>query len=293
MTLASVLPYRTDAPALAAWLEARARGRTAEQLRVAMESTKGAEGTAAAAAALGFVEGDQARLTALGERFALAEEGERRALLEGSMHAYAPFAAVFEALKTRGGVQETEVRWIEALWATRGFGSSASNRREGAAAFGRLIDYVGLGEYVPGRRGRPTRIRWSRMEDGLRTPAGASTAAGGARLGVTAPQGAPDLFTLSAPPPDEAEVVPPRDPEPSPHPPPPQPPPTGDPAGEGEPPGRRHDPAGAHRRPEVATNRITVPLAGEAVARVEVPLRLPRAEKRRLLDLLELLITDE
>jgi hypothetical protein len=40
-------------------------------------------------------------------------------------------------------------------------------------------------------------------------------------------------------------------------------------------------------------NRIAVPLAGELLARIEVPLRLPRAEKRRLLELLQLLIVED
>ena len=39
-------------------------------------------------------------------------------------------------------------------------------------------------------------------------------------------------------------------------------------------------------------SRLTVPLRG-GVARLEVPARLPAAEKRRLLELLELLIREE
>jgi hypothetical protein len=44
---------------------------------------------------------------------------------------------------------------------------------------------------------------------------------------------------------------------------------------------------------ERATNRLDVPLAGGGVARFELPLRLPAAEKRRLLQLLDLLVVEE
>lgn len=290
MTLTSVLPYRTDALALSEWLEARARGRSAEQLRDAVHSPKGVEGTAAAAAALGFVDTDAGRLTDLGERFALGDEAERRTLLAGALRAYAPFSSVFAAVEARGGGTETEVRWIEALWATRGFGSSESNRREGAAAFGRLVDFAGLGEYVPGRRGRPTRIRWSVAGNG-RTPPTAPN--GGATRTLTA--AAPDLFTTPAEPPS-APVERPSASSPQPRRPSSSPQTAEAAASEREnSPLRRHDGARAGVRPraDLAVNSITVPLAGDAVARVEVPLRLPPAEKRRLLDLLELLITEE
>ena len=291
MTLASVLPYRTDALALAEWLEARARGRSAEQLREAVESPKGVEGTAAAALALGFVDADGGRLTELGERFALGDEVDRRTLLAGVVRGFAPYAAVFAAIEARGSVAETEVRWIEAFWATRGFGSSASNRREGGAAFGRLSDFAGLGEYIPGRRGRPTRIRWVPGEAFSRTsPVATAPPVTAARSGAPAP----DLFTLlpaAEPPPPTLSRHPPS--------------PTGD-GGRGgagatdprdrggsRPEPQRAGSSGVRQRGETTVNRITIPLAGTTVARVEVPLRLPAAEKRRLLDLLALLIAEE
>jgi hypothetical protein len=281
MEATSVLPYRTDALALGEWLSARARGRSTEQLRGAVESPKAVEGTAAAAAALGFVDLLEGGLTPAGERYALAEAVERRRLLREALLGYAPYREMLDALGERGAPAETEVRWIEAWWATRGFGSSESNRREGAAAFGRLGEFAGLGEYVPGRRGHPTRIRWTPgiLQGGsapppappARTPAPA-TASGTAtpppRRRAPGPDPDPDLFT--APPlPDRTSAAA-------------VPAPASDPV-------RALRPAPSPS----ATNRITVPLAGDATARIEVPLRLPRAEKRRLLDLLQLLITED
>ena len=279
MDATSVLPYRTDALALGEWLSARARGRSAEQLRGAVGSPKAVEGTAAAAAALGFVDPLDGGLTPAGERYALAEPVERRRLLREALLAYAPYREMLHTLGERGAPAETEVRWIEAWWSTRGFGSSESNRREGAAAFGRLGEFAGLGEYVPGRRGHPTRIRWtpgilpggSAALATLATPP--STPAPSAlppRRRASAPDSDPDLFT--APPPDEPVVAAPA--------------------------ALRTPPADSVRSPRpapspAAVNRITVPLADDATARIEVPQRLPRAEKRRLLDLLQLLITED
>ena len=280
--------------ALAEWLAARARGRTAEQLRSAVDSPKAVEGTAAAAAALGFVDEERGTLTPLGERFALADAAERQTLLAGAVRDFAPYEAVLHALAARGGQSETEVRWIEAFWATRSFGSSESNRREGAAAFGRLADFAGLGEYVPGRRGRPTRIRWAPGVLSAATPAAPPRAVPATAAGARTPHPAPDLFTL--PPPAEIPAARPHDSAPA--------------RAEGGARGGEAGPGGGERgggrrdawrggsgalrqRSEATVNRITIPLAGTTVARVEVPLRLPAAEKRRLLDLLELLIAEE
>jgi hypothetical protein len=232
-----------------------------------------AEGTAAAAGALGFVDATHGGLTSLGERYALAEAGERRPLLREALLRYAPYREMLRALAERGAAGETEVRWVEAWWATRGYGSSESNRREGAAAFGRLADHAGLGEYVPGRRGRPTRIRWAPGA----LPTNPDAAAPRARARRPSDP-TPDLFSAGpeADPPARSGRDAPLDAAR------PSIPPPSEPA--------RPAPRSRTERP---VNRITVPLADDATARIEVPVRLPRAEKRRLLDLLELLITEE
>lgn len=293
MDSASVLPYRTDAVALAQWLEARARGRSAGQLRSAVDSPKAVEGTAAAAAALGFTDAVDGSLTDLGERYALADGREREGLLREVVLGFPAYQQMMRGVAERGAASETDVRWIEAWWSMRGFGSSASNRREGAAAFGRLADYAGLGEYIPGRRGRPTRIRWADGAlpiDGATSPTRPRAQSGR--------DSAPDLFSV-VPPSVPAPSAPLRRPLRS------GPPAAG--TGGAEPqavprataasagPSSSPDPLSSptRSRSDVPMNRITVPLAGSASARIEVPLRLPGAEKRRLLDLLELLISEE
>lgn len=277
MDQASVLPYRTDAAALAEWLEARARGRSAGQLRSAVDSPKTVEGTAAAAAALGFTNPTDGGLSDLGERYALAYADERRGLLREALTDYPAYREMMRGVAERGTADETDVRWIEAWWAMRGYGTSESNRREGAAAFGRLADFAGLGEYVPGRRGRPTRIRWAAGA----LPAGASAAPARGKAS-TELDAAPDLFT-AAPPPLPLPASPARPPRRA----------ASDPSRPAAASAPDPSAAPARTRSDIAVNRITVPLAGTATARIEVPLRLPAAEKRRLLDLLELLISVE
>ena len=69
---------------------------------------------------------------------------------------------------------------METWWATQGYGSSRSNRQEGAALLGRLVEYAALGRYVPGRRGYPTRIEWTEPLPPAPPPERAAAAAGAA-----------------------------------------------------------------------------------------------------------------
>lgn len=258
-----VLPYRTDREDLVRWVEARARGSSAAQLRERAASAKALEGTAVAAEAFGLWDRERDRLTSAGERLALAGEAERVALLERAVRAYEPYRRLLEAVAERADGGVTDVQWIETWWATRGYGSSQSNRAEGAAVLGRLVEQLGLGRYIPGRRGHPTRIEWVFSE-----PAG-----------VAAPR--PDGDRSAAEPP----AAPVRADEPS-----------GARAGAGTPeqPIPPHPGMPEVTRVSAATeyNRVVVPLTGGAEARLVVPQRLHPEEKRRLLTLLDLLISE-
>lgn len=300
MTGVKPLPYRTDSLALASWLEARARGRSAEQLRLATDAPKGVEGTAVAAAALGFVQSAGGPLTDVGEQFVLATDDERRRLVAEAVASYPPYGSLLEALRARDEA-ETEVRWIEAWWSTRGYGSSESNRREGAAAFGRLAEFAGIAEYIPGRRGRPTRLRWLQA-DLSETPVPVRRVTDPSLGAISGSRpAAPDLFSEAADAEPQGALRPAAphltstaaqqtDPDPS---------PTASRGGSASRLPAAHlaeDSDGAatpDRSAEAPLNRITLPLESGAVARIEVPLRLPRADKRRLLDLLHLLITED
>lgn len=154
---AGVLPYRTDAEVLIRWLEARARDPRGRPGR-------GSDGVAATAAALGLIDRETGALTRSGERLVLASAGERPALLATAVLAYEPYRALVEAARAHAPGGVTEVGWIESWWGTNGYGGSRSNREEATATLGRLAEFAGLGRYIPGRRGHPTRIEWSPPE---------------------------------------------------------------------------------------------------------------------------------
>ena len=250
---AVLLPYRADAGELFAWVEARARGRTTAQIRDDAASAKAREGVALTAAVLGFARDGE--LTERGRELALADAPARRAILHRAMLSFPPYAELLAALHERGAAR-VESGWIEAWWATHGWGGSQSNRQEGIAVLGRLAEHVGLGRYVQGRRGHPTRIEWD--------------------LAALAPPPSPaSLSSLPA----EAEAP---DGLSSPEPPLPAPAAVQT---------RSHEHHAAAVEAEV--NRVRVALEGGRSAWLEVPTRLSRGEKRRLIELLDLLVADD
>lgn len=261
-----VLPYRVSPDELGRWINARARGRSPAQLRELGLSTKTLEGLQAAASALGWVDEERGDLTPEGERFALATETERREALRAAVLRFPPYRRLLAAVGARPQRSSTDTQWIETWWATHGYGSSPSNRAEGAAALGRLVEWAGWGRFVPGRRGHPTRIEWSpaalreverRVEPAEgREQAPESDLRSDPLLPAPQPRRPPEVGER----PSRASAVPQR--------------------------------AGVARE-ETERNRVTVPLEGGQVARLEVPQRLSAGEKRRLLSLLDLLIREE
>lgn len=158
----ATLPYRVEASDLVRFLVARARGRDPSQIKATLDlSQKSFEGTIAAASALNFLDAGSGDLTDLGRRFALAssDDARREFVLEG-MLAYGPYELLLEAVFERRE-PITTLGWIETWWNTQGQGSSASNRSEASSTFARLAAYAGLGNYVQGRRGHPSRIEWA------------------------------------------------------------------------------------------------------------------------------------
>ncbi len=252
-----VLPYRSDAEDLTRLLEALARGWSVQQVRSLNFSAKNFEGTTLTAQLLGLFDSEEEELTAAGRRFALAAAAERQALLLAAMREFEPYGLLLEAIFGGEAPRATEADWIERWWATNGYGSSPSNRAEAATVFGRLAEFVGLGTYIQGRRGHPTRIEWN-----------------------TAPPTAPglpprrrvDVQAEPVPPPGTAiEEVAPT--------------PTVAPAAAVE------LPAARARADEAPYSTVAVELAAGRYAQLRVPSRLTRAEKERLLSLLDLLIT--
>ena len=230
----SLLPYRADPEELIEWVQDRIRGREGSR---AARSPKTIEGLSQSAALLGLVVGGVA--TDRGRELALADGSARRMLIREAMFEFLAYRSLFEVIRSRGQAM-VEASWIESWWASHGYGNSPSNRQEGTAVLGRLTEYTGLGRYVPGRRGHPTRINWTLEE----LPA--------EEEGLTY----------------EGREV------------------------------ERSEQPGSERHlgvaaPSKSSNRVSVTLAGGLTARLEVPSHLPREEKRRLMELLDLMVREE
>ena len=156
-----VLPYRSGREELDRWIEARARGRDANQIRNVGFPSKTFEGTVATTRALGLVKADGDELTDAGRKYALSSAPERDALLREEIRRFPPYARLLRAALARGAPPVTETAWMERWWATHGFGSSESNRTEAATLLGKLCESAELGTFIPGRRGHPSRVEWS------------------------------------------------------------------------------------------------------------------------------------
>lgn len=79
---------------------------------------------------------------------------------------YGPYELLLEAISAEGieGEEEdkfTSLEWIEKWWNTNDYGSSQTNRTEGSSAFAKIVEYLEIGEYKQGRRGHPSRIEWA------------------------------------------------------------------------------------------------------------------------------------
>lgn len=242
----ALLPYRTDASDLIEWVAAQARGAIPARVRKGHGSSKAREGVSLTAALLGFTAGGEP--TPRGSELALADEPRRGGVIREALLSFPPYGDLLRELRGRRQ-SRVEAEWVEAWWATHGYGGSQSNRREGVAVLGRLAEHAGLARYIQGRRGFPTRIEWD-----LSAVEAAAGPAPLASAAVAEPAGAAG----------EASAEP-------------------------------RDPTRPQRIPEVSTgevNRVRIALEGGRTARLDVPMRLSPPEKRRLLELLDLLIAD-
>lgn len=154
------LPYRADAGDITTLVEARAHGREVDQIKTQFTSRSAFQGALSTASTLGFVLKEKGELTERGRRFALADKENRQNLLLHAILEYEPYDLLLGAVFNREEEDKTTIDWIERWWATHEYGTSETNRNQGSTTFAKLIEYVGLGEYKQGRRGYQTRIEW-------------------------------------------------------------------------------------------------------------------------------------
>ena len=259
-----VLPYRTTGEEVTRFLEARARGRDVSQIQALDFSTGAFQGTLVAVSALGFLDAESRDLTSLGREYVLARQPERATMIRDALRGFEPYGLLLEAVFDRGRPKETPLDWVVTWWATQGYGNSETNRDEGSSAFGRLVEFARLGTYVPGRRGHPTRIRWS--EDAAREAEPETVRS----VVQAAPEAPPETVRVAAPPPARSTVQ--------------ESVPTAAPPAPAVAP-----PVGA-AKPE-PNSSLVLSLGPGRTVELSIPPRITDAEKRRLLALLELMIT--
>lgn len=240
------LPYRAGPDELAAWLEARACGRELSAGELDMPN-KVYEGTVSALHALGLADRESGgSLSEAGTVYALASGRGRRSQMGELILGFPPYAALLAAIAKRDSTRVTELQWIERWWNTAGFGSSSSNRSEGAVVFAKLAEWAQLGRFVAGRRGHPSRIEWAE---------GALGAAPATPVSAAGPEPAPP----QAAPLEIARL--------------------------------RLAPAHAAFPATVGLSVVHVELERGQSAHISVPPRLSSAEKKRLLSLLDLMVS--
>jgi hypothetical protein len=186
-----VLPYRTDEEDLQRLLAGLARGRSLDQIRSQGFSPKSFDGVLTTAQALALIADKEGSLTEAGRSYTLIKPEYRSGFISAALRSFPPFAlALSSALQD--GPKPTPLDWLVTWWAAHGYGSSESNRSEAAPVFAKLVEAAGLGRYVQGRKGHPSRIEW--LIDALPPPSPEPAAAGS-----SAPRQPSTLPTARAP----------------------------------------------------------------------------------------------
>lgn len=268
-----VLPYRTTGEEVSRLLDLLARGRDLSQIATLEYPAGVYQGTVTATVALELLDGDTGTLTARGQQYALTAAPEKPALLLRALLAFPPYGLLLQAALGKGEA-ETPLAWVVKWWGTQHYGNSDTNRDEGSSALARLLEFTGLGSYVQGRRGHPSRIRWA--------------ADAAARIGAPPPPPPRRERVVAAPAPRPAAAPSTGASQPS------ALPPSAEPTTEPPPRPPRAPATAAAANGGVtragANSTLSLHLGSGRTVELSVPPRLTAAEKRRLLGLVELML---
>lgn len=160
----SRLPFRTSGEDLKQVLEASARGRSPDQIESIFGGGRTFNATAFTAAELGFIDDpDTINLTDQGRRFARGDKDEQAEILLKALLSYDAYDLLLESMLGQGTPETTPTEKFETWWGTASeeYGSSQTNLSEGSTAFANLLEFAGLGKYIQGRKGHPSRVEWN------------------------------------------------------------------------------------------------------------------------------------
>lgn len=110
---------------------------------------------------LKLINEDDSTLTESGRTIAYSNEDEKKIEILNIIASYSPYEDVLHNILKEGESLETDIEFITNFWGRFGKGSSQGNIEEAAKLFGNMVQYVELGQFVIGRKGKKTRIIWN------------------------------------------------------------------------------------------------------------------------------------
>jgi len=117
-------------------------------------------------------------LSILDERLSFSAEGKELAIEKDDNQReklflkfflrYPPYGHFLESISHNGDLSSTtDTESIKDYWWKHNYGSSTSNREDGIVTFGKLVQLAGLGKFITGRRGQPSRVEWNQNAKSL------------------------------------------------------------------------------------------------------------------------------
>lgn len=161
--LDATLPYSTDDEDLLRLIEAIKKKPDNEKAIKEIYNKSNFETSRKALEILGILD-EQLSFSPAGKELAIEREDScKRELFLKFFLRYPAYGHFLESIAHSGDlpVTETETESIKDYWWKHNYGSSGNNREDGVVAFGKLLQLTGLGKFMNGRRGKPSRIEWN------------------------------------------------------------------------------------------------------------------------------------
>ncbi|MEC2346654.1 hypothetical protein P9H28_21500 [Paenibacillus barengoltzii] len=154
------LPYGTSWENILKLLEAIKKKQGDEKGIKAVYTGAKIDATRKAMETLGLVKGFNFEKMGKELAFEINEEKKKEIFLKVILN-YQPYELFLSRLSEEDFVRETDIEEVKSFWGKHDFGASQNNRNEAANVFGSFIQLSGLGEFITGRRGKTTRIKWN------------------------------------------------------------------------------------------------------------------------------------
>lgn len=156
----NTLPYGTSGDSMLKLLDAIKKKQGDEKGIRAIYSGGKFDSTRKSLEVLGIIDG--LNLLPIGKELAFeTNETKKQDVFLKTILNYPPYEYFLTYIHQAGYSEETDIELVKNFWGRNDYGSSPNNRDEGVSVFCHCIELAGLGEYVVGRRGKTSRIKWS------------------------------------------------------------------------------------------------------------------------------------